>query len=101
MLPGSEVAHRIRSVACWGCFVYAPTARSMPPSGGRLGVPDVRAGVRGSRPRTPARARYPTRQLARGRAVVLPLNIVVKPNELPCPLGRTVAMKPVLSQVNE
>jgi hypothetical protein len=46
-------------------------------------------------------ADQPTRQLARGRAVVLPLNIVVNPNELPLPFGRAVMMNPVLSQLTD
>ena len=50
---------------------------------------------------SPVASGQPTRQLAVGLAVVLPLNIVVKPKELPLPLGRAVMMLPVLSQLTD
>ena len=43
----------------------------------------------------------PTRQLTLGRAELLPLNIVVKPNELPLPLGRAVMTLPLESQLTD
>ena len=45
--------------------------------------------------------RQPTRQLTLGRAELLPLNIVVKPNELPLPLGRAVMTLPLESQLTD
>ena len=45
--------------------------------------------------------RQPTRQLTVGLAEALPLNIVVKPNELPLPFGRAVMTLPLASQLTD